>query len=233
MVEEFADMNIPVYVTTCDRYSWAMRPFAYLFNTFWSSLQPVTVIGYQSPDFDLPPNFTFYSAGEDGGQERWSDGLIKFLHEQAEDIFVLLLDDYWLNRRVDNSGVSTLADYVAQHPRVLRLDLTTDRLYAGGMFEVESYGHYDILETPQGTPYQMSLQAGIWRKALVLELLTPGLSPWQVELHTSPPASMRVLGTRQNPVRYANVFRGGSPDNLLNLEQIPPEHVEYMQGWLK
>jgi hypothetical protein len=46
---------------------------------------------------------------------------------------------------------------------------------------------------------------------------------------------MRVLGTRQNPVRYANVFKGGDTDNLLNLEQIPGEHMEYMRGlgWLE
>jgi hypothetical protein len=227
-------MNLPVYVTTCDRYLWAMRPFAYLFNTFWSSLQPVTVVGYREPDFDLPPNFDFYSAGKDGGQEHWTDGVIKFLQEAAADIFVLLLDDYWLNRKADNTGVGTLADYVAEHPDVLRLDLTTDRLYAGGMFEVESYGHYDIVETPFGTPYQMSTQAGIWRKSLLLELLKPGMSPWQVELQTQPPERMRVLGTRQNPVRYANVFKGGNPDEMLNLGQIPERHVEAMrgQGWL-
>jgi len=118
---------------------------------------------------------------------------------------------------------------------VLRLDLTEDRLYAGGMFDVEPYGHYDIIETPPGTPYQMSLQAGIWRRTMLLELLQPGMSPWAVELQNSPPENMRVLGTRQNPVRYANVFKGGNPDELLNLDQIPGEHVEYMRGqkWIE
>ena len=227
-------MNIPVYVCTCDKYLKYMQPFAYLFNTYWSSLQPVTVIGYKSPDFSLPPNFTFYSAGEDGGQKHWTDGVIKFLREKAEDLFVLLLDDYFLCRKADNAGVCTLADYINEHPRVLRLDLTTDRLYTGGMFDVESYGHYDIVETPAGSSYQMSLQAGIWRKSLLLELLKADMSPWEVELQISPPGGMRVLGTRQNPVKYANVFKGGDLGALLNLEQIPHEHVEYMrgQGWL-
>ena len=229
-------MNVPVYVTTCDKYQGiALRPFAYLFNTFWSSLQPVTIVGYKAPDFDLPTNFTFYSAGEDGGQEHWSDGVIRFLQDETEELFCLLLDDYWFNRKADNTGISTLADYMQNKETVLRLDLTTDRLYAGGMFDVEAWGHYDIVETPAGTPYQMSLQAGLWRRSLLLELLRPGMSPWQVELHTSPPERMRVLGTRQCPVRYANVFRGGDPGTLQNLEQIPVEHLEYMrgQGWLK
>ena len=228
-------MNVRVFVTTCDRYLKYIRPFAYLFNLYWSSLQDVTVLGYKEPDFPLPPNFTFHSLGEDGGQEKWSDGVILALRRVEDELLVLLLEDYWLTRKADNAGVSTLADYVYEHPDVLRLDLTTDRLYAGNMFDIEPYGHYDIIETPPGTPYQMSLQAGIWRRTKLLELLQPGKSPWQVELENSPPERMRVLGTRQNPVRYANVFQGGDPDTLLNLDRIPGEHVEYMrgQGWLE
>lgn len=228
-------MNIPVYVCTADKYLWALRPFSYLFNIFWSSMQPVTILGYNTPDFALPPNFDFMSLGEDGGQKQWSDGIIRALRGMTDDLLVLLLDDYFLCRKADNTGVATLADYVYQHPNVLRMDLTTDRLYTGGMFDVESYGHYDIVETPPGSSYQMSLQAGIWRRIKLLELLQPGMSPWEVELQTSPPEEYRALGTRQNPVKYTNVFQGGNPDNLLNLEQLPKEHVDYMrgQGWLE
>ena len=229
-------MNIPVYVCTSDKYLKYMRPFAYLFNKYWSSLQGVTVIGYQPPDFELPPNFKFFSAGEDKGQNHWTDGVIKALQAIDDELLVLLLDDYWLTRTADVGGVASLADYVAEHKRVLRMDLTTDRLYSGRMFEVEGWGHYDIIETPHGTPYQMSLQAAIWRRKLLLDLLKPGKSPWQVELEgeSQPAPEMRVLGTRQNPVKYANVFKGGDLGPLLNLDQIPAEHIEHMkgQGWL-
>jgi len=211
-----------------------MRPFAYLFQIYWSSMQPVVVLGYTRPDFELPPNFEFYSCGEDGGQEHWTDGVIRGLKEKGDDVFVLLLDDYWLSRRADNVGVNTLSDYVYNNPDILRMDLTTDRLYNGRMFELGPYGHYDLLETPPGAEYQMSLQAGIWRRKLLLDLLQPGMSPWKVELQTSPPENYRVLGTRQNPVAYANVFKGGDPGALLNLDKIPREHVAYMraEGWL-
>jgi len=229
-------MNIPVYVTTCNKYqNTALRPFSYFFNLHWSELQHVVVIGFQAPDFELPPNFKFLSAGEDKGQKSWSTGLILALRELQDELFVLLLDDYFLSRKADNSGVATLADYMQSHPNTLRMDLTADRLYAGGMFDLEPFGHYDIIETPPSTPYQMSVQAGIWRRSLMLELLRPDMSPWEVELQTTVPGRMRILGTRQSPVRYANVFKGGDPDKLLNLEQLPGEHVEELRrrGWLK
>ncbi|GAG13851.1 unnamed protein product, partial [marine sediment metagenome] len=166
-------MQIPVVVSTCDKYLWALRPFSYLFNRYWSTGQRVIVVGYARPDFDLPPNFSFYSINSQSyPAKKWSSGMMEFFRTGlAPELFVWLLEDYWLCRTVDVTGVATLADYVAMHPGVLRLDLTTDRLYNGDMFDVEAFGHYDIIETPAESPYQMSLQAGIWRKSHLLRIL--------------------------------------------------------------
>jgi hypothetical protein len=197
-----------------------------LFNRYWSTGQPVIVVGYKRPDFDLPPNFDFYSiAPTSYPAKKWSTGMIEFFQSDlAPDLFVWLLEDYWLCRTADVTGVATLADYVAMRPGVLRLDLTTDRLYNGDKFDVESFGHYDIIETPAGSPYQMSLQAGIWRKSHLLRILKAGRSPWKVEINTSPPENMRVVGTRQYPVRYLNAFKGNDPETPLNLDQLTSEH---------
>jgi hypothetical protein len=230
-------MDLPVVVLTSDAYSWSLQPFAYLFNQYWSALQPVIVGSDTRPDLSLPDNFRVLSTNDwkKLPADQWSDGLIRLLKAGAPELFVLLLDDYWISRTVDHQGIASLADYVAMHPEVLRLDLTTDRLYAGGMFDVEAWGHYDIIETPHGTPYQMSLQAAIWNRDPMLELLRPGKTPWQVETETSPPEGMRVLGTRQNPIRYINAFKGGDPRKVLNLEGMPSERVEEMvaAGWFE
>lgn len=230
------NLNIPVYVTSCDKYiNRALRPFAYLFNRYWNSTQPVVVIGFQPPPYELPPNFRFFSAGVDNGQRSWSTSVIRALQSLQDEIFILLLDDYFLNAPVHVGGVRSLADYVGLHPEALRLDLTTDRLYAGDMFDAEKWGHrFDIVETPAGSMYQMSLQAGIWRRSLLLKLLKPEMSPWEVELQTSPPPEMRVFGTRQAPVSYANVFQGGQPDKLLNLDKLAAVDVNELdrRGWL-
>lgn len=219
-------MNIPVVVSTCDKYLWAIQPFAYLFNTYWSQQQQVIVVGYARPNFALPPNFTFYSiAPQEFPASRWSDGMHQFFSEpNAPDLFVWMLEDYWITRTVDVTGVNTLADYVAMHPGILRLDLTTDRLYNGQMFEVGAFGHYDIVETPYQSPYQFSLQAGIWRKSLLMRIFKRNRTPWQTEINTQPPENMRVVGTRQCPVRYLNAFKGQDPSKLLNLDQLDELH---------
>lgn len=224
-----------VLLMTCDRYLWALKPFAYLFNTYWSSLQEVVVGCYQVPSFSLPDNFsTFSIAPKDPGQDHWSDGLIKVLNNfVTDDNFVLMLEDYWLCRTADHRGIASLGQWMSHNPDVLRMDLTTDRLYNGQMSDHHNHwGHYDLIETPPQSPYQMSLQAGIWRRDLLLSLLHPGMSPWQVEINTQPPETMRVLGTRQWPLRYLNALKGGNDTNVLNLEALEPHHREAIGQWL-
>ena len=156
-----------------------------------------------------------------------------------------MLEDYWITRKVDNTGIDTLADYQRNHTDILRVDLTDDRQYAGDRFDIGAWGHYDMLETPSDSPYQVSLQAGIWNRRLLLKLIRPELSPWEVELYLSPALhervtlknvnDMRVVGTRQRPIRYINAFKGGDSSEVLNLEGIPEHHRKHMeeQGWLK
>jgi hypothetical protein len=202
----------------------------------WSADQSVMVVGFRFPDFDLPKNFNFYSlAPADPGPQFWSDQLIEALSSIEDEHIVIMLEDYWLCRGVDHRGVETLHEYCKLHPEVIRMDLTSDRLYAGGMQDIDYYGCYDIVETKEGTPYQMSLQAAIWNRKKLLSVLHPGLTPWEVELQTEIKAPLRVLGTRQFPIRYANMFNSGKPGMVLNLEQIPKEHTDRMrkEGWIK
>lgn len=227
-------MSFAVLCLTSDRNLWAVKPFCYLFNLYWSELQDVVIAGYSPPDFNLPRNFHFYQIDpQPYPAERWSNGLIKACSAITDDHLVLLLEDYWLCRTVDVRGVAACYDYICHRPEVLRIDLTGDRLYAGGMFDVESWGNYDIIETPSGTPYQFSTQAGIWNRRLLLSLLIPGKSGWETEIQTAPPPGMRVLGTRQSPVRYANALLKGALDEH-QLALIPHEHMSAMseRGWI-
>lgn len=225
-------MSLRVFCITSDRYRWAVHPFFYLFNIYWSELQPVVVAGYQHPVGKLPDNFEFYSISHaDYGPNKWSDGVIQFLHAVPDDHFVLMLEDYWLIRTVNHDCISACHEYMLGRPDVLRFDLTDDRQYAGGMVDVESYGSYDIIETPAGTPYQLSLQAAIWNRQLLLQLLQRGKSSWETEIHSNPPPEMRVLGTRQRPVRYANgIYKGKADFN--QIRKIPSPHRERVEAFI-
>lgn len=202
-----------VIVSVSDVHLWCLKPFAFLFNRYWSDKQHVIVAGYSYPGFELPDNFEFYSiATPQYDKDHWADGVIKFLHEYDKKRFVFMLEDYWLSRPADVNAVDALSVYMEYNPNVLRMDLTADRQFAGGMRDIGYCEHYDIIEAPQ-SQYQMSLQAGMWDRKLLLDVLeflpTYARSAWEVELTgttivNSFSDKMRVYGTKQCPVRYAN-----------------------------
>lgn len=212
-----------VIVSTCDKYLWSLRGFAFLFNRYWSELQPVTIIGYKQPDFDLPSNFEFVSMGDDPGYEDWTTGVIEFLNSIDDTHFVLLLEDYWLCRGVNHQAIQTLYDLAMGYPQILRIDLTADRQFNGHALQFHHlpyWGYLDLVWTPPNSEYQMSLQAGIWSKRHFLSLLLPGRSIWDIEIgeisnRIHGREDLWVLGTKQCPIRYANVFNGGNPDKLI------------------
>ena len=230
--------DIKIIVTTYNGSDWTLQPFIYLFNTYWISGSDVTILGETKPDFNLPRNFKFVSAGKVWPQKEWSNGLIKYLHSIPEQYVVILLDDYWINRTVDIRGVETLKEYMTFHKDILRIDLTMDRLYSTGPqypdgdHNYDKYGHYDLVNFP-GTDYQMSLQPGIWNKALLLDVLEFGWSPWDVELSGTSVVNSReemiVLGTRQNLVSFTNGLR--SERNWIDERNIDKQHLEIIEKW--
>jgi hypothetical protein len=202
-----------VIVSVSDVHLWCLKPFAYLFNKYWDEKQRVIIAGYNEPDFELPDNFEFYSiAKPQYPKEMWADGVAKFLHEYDGKRFVFMLEDYWLSRPVDIYAIDSLSRYMELNPDVLRMDLTADRQFAGGVIDIGYCEHYDIIEAPK-SQYQMSLQAGLWDRNLmlnVLEMLPSHLrSAWEVELTGTTIVNsfgdkMIVRATKQCPVRYAN-----------------------------
>ena len=221
---------------------WCLPIFAYLHNIFWSELQQVDVVGYEPLPFALPDNFTFcsiepvsYPASE------WSTGIIKFMQSFEEDNFVWSFEDYWLTRGVDHSAISSLDSYLGCHPDVLRIDVTGDRLYSGRSIDRGSWGHLDMIETLPDVPYCLSTQMAVLNKRNFMRILRPHLTPWQFELQDQSKVlgELRIMGTRQMPVRYAigwgNATRDDKDRQYANVNGIPKPQLDFIlsQGWLE
>lgn len=231
-----------VLVLTSDKYLPALKPFAWLFNSYWGLEQPVLIGGFTPPDFELPPNFSFHSIGrmEDYPVEKWSDGVIAFLKAIPDEVFILTLEDMWLTRHVDVEAVRILYRYMHQFKNVLRIDLTADRLYAMNMVDYAPCSRLDLILSDRTSQYQMSMMPGLWRKELLLRHLVPNESPWQVELEGTPRVagdeSIIVLGSRQWPLRNLLAFRHGDTEQL-NLEGLRESDVQklremgYLEPW--
>ena len=183
---EVALMTLRVVVSVSDRDTWTLRPHSYLFNRYWSELQPVVIAGYTPPPFDLPPNFTFHSIDNyNYPVERWSDGLLKFFESFHDEHFVFMLSDFWIRRTVDWEAVASLHDYAKTNPNIYRIDLSTDRLYArDNRYEpdYDRYGRLNLIRCGVDWQYSHSTQCGIFNRDKFVSLLKPNWTPWQFEL---------------------------------------------------
>jgi hypothetical protein len=231
-------------ILTSDKTSWALRPLLYTMRCYWSIEMSVMVGGYTPPPFDLPPHYwQFRSLGDfaDYPSNKWSDGLIKFLNSFSDDLVLFHFDDFWLTRPVDNAAIKLAETYMLNNPNTLRFDLTSDRLYAGGIVDAGYCGHLDLIKAPSDSPYNFSYQTGIWRRELLLKCLNPGESAGESEIAGNGRAQAlgyEVIGTRQIPLKYCVAvqhgqlaFDGGyqGPRHALNKGD-----VEYItaQGWI-
>jgi len=224
-----------ILVTTCDKYIHAVKPYAWLLKKYWPEHPEVIVGGFEPPSFKMPPGFTFMSLGkeEDYPLSRWSDAFKKLIDKSEQEIFIFMLEDMWVIQPVKNDVVDMAYDYMKQFEYVARLDLTGDRLHAGGARLYGKLGYVNLIWSNPDSPYHMSTMPAFWRKEHLMKVLRPGETPWQLELDGTPRLgnlrdSVIVLGTDAWPIRNTLAFRSGDP-SLMLLDEISEDDVKKMR----
>lgn len=200
---------------TSDVTLWLARGMFHQLDKHWPDHPPVVIGGYTPPDFPLPDYATFHQIGEfkDYPANRWSDGVLKFLEAMPDEVFIYHMDDFWLMRSVDDQAVRLLYQYLLDNGHIARADLTADRANSGNTQDAGTLGHLSLISTPPNTPYQLSFQTGLWRRAALIQYLTPGESAGESEIrgaYRMTLANANVLGTLNEPVRYQIAMQHGA-----------------------
>jgi hypothetical protein len=242
---ERTTMETPIVtVYTNDRNLWLLGGFQYLFKKYWSSSQKVRIVGYSSPKNGiLTDNFSFYSIDRRNyPASEWSSGVIRSLNQfikDGEDLFIMMLEDFWLIEPVNVDVIQRLVEYLRNDPKnILRIDLTADRCQHRSQSTMfDKLGDIELIKTAPSSPYQMSFQAAIWNLKLMREVLTPYEDPWQSEIFGSKRLAdagdkYTVLGTTCRPVRYQPVYR--SKRVSLDISRLSSEDqaVIMKRGWI-
>lgn len=215
-------MYPPIVYFVSDKYLNVLRASLHFLRKYWlgKTMPRVVIAGYTKPRWELPEFAEFWSIGDfsDYPAKRWSDGIIRFLDFgplNADDQMIIMLEDYLVLRDIDTSGISLLSQYMRTKPDLLRLDLSTDRLYCKTAREIGCIGRFDLIETKAPADYQCSLQPAIWDRAKLRQLLLAGESPWEFELNGTYRANMNswsAIGTRQAPIRVKIAVNKGILD---------------------
>jgi hypothetical protein len=211
-------------VFTSDNHNWLLKGFFHqwekygarkgLNETYTKDFLALEVAGFTKPE-GLPDDVSFYSIGKmtDYPVEKWSDAVIKYLQNVPDDLVLILLEDYWMIRPINRPAIAAAIGFMADHQNVIRFDLASDRLYCQGSTYAGPYGTIDLCEGKGA--YSMSLQASIFRRELLLDIMRPGETPWQAELDGTFRLNQKpykVLGTYQWPMNYLVAMNKGKLD---------------------
>jgi hypothetical protein len=201
-------------ILTSDKHNWLLRGFFHQWQKYAEGYGSVEVAGFTHPG-NLPEGAEFHSIGqfEDYPVEKWSDAVIKYLHTLKDDLVLIMLEDYWLMRPINQEAIKAAETFMLDNPQVMRFDLSSDRMFSRDVQYCEPYGPFDLC-WGKGA-YSLSFQAGMFRRELLLEMMRPDETPWQAELNGSDRLNHTpywVMGLMQWPINYFIAMNKGKLD---------------------
>lgn len=209
--------KLAILVVSCDKYSDLWPPFFKLFRIFWPDcIYPI----YLGSNNTIYPDDSIHmiTIGDDSS---WADNLKLMLDQVKEEYVLMLLEDFFLEKKVEGKYIEELFEYV-KHNNVdcLRLaptpppSKTIDKKLGVGKIEYNA-------------PYCISTQPAIWNKDKLESLLHEGYTAWDFEKRNSVDAAnsgLKLCGTKKFYIkRHNGVERGkyyASTLKLLNANGI-------------
>jgi hypothetical protein len=196
--------NTALLVLSCDKYADIWPPFFDFLFKFWNDCPYPIYLGSNEKLYNDERVKTICS----GPARDWSNDTLSILKQIPEQNVIILLEDY----------------FVYAHPDQLLLDRciallekmngTFLRLACFPSDHFEDYAYDVVAEQPEfvltrkEARYRVNLQAGIWNRLKLMELIVPGESPWAFETEgtkRSREGSEVYLGVREtNGLRYVH-----------------------------
>lgn len=162
-----------VLISSCDNYQDLWEPFFTLFFRYWPDCPYPVYLGTNHLIYDHPRVKTI-GVGDDTD---WSSSFRCTLEQIPCPYVIVMIEDFLPTKSVDTAKIDRLITYMeAKGAGCLRLFpcpgpdlLCLDNPEVGGI--------------SKGADYRLSLQAAIWNKQTLLELLREGESAWELELN--------------------------------------------------
>lgn len=201
-------------IFTSDNHSWLLKGFLHQWSKYGLAELKLEVAGFTNPG-SLPPDVGFVSIGDfkDYPVESWSDAIIKYLNSIDDEMFLFMLEDYWLIRPINREALMLAYEFMVDRPDIARFDVASDRMFNRGAQYVGSFKTLDICQAKGD--YSLSFQASIYRRDALLAVLRPSETPWQSELKGSyrlNSLDYKVVGSYQWPINYMILMNKGKID---------------------
>ena len=165
-------VDITILVVSCDKYSDTWNSFFHLFFKNWPDCPyPIKLVS----------NYLEYSDNRVGsikvGKDLdYSSNLIKALSNVETDWVIFWVEDRPPSRQVDTTSLIEIIDLaISKNAAYLKLI----PCYPPALVDKEN----KIGVITKGSRYLVSMTVALWRTEVLLELLKPGETAWDIEKH--------------------------------------------------
>ena len=160
-----------VYISSPKCYSDVLNVFLLCKKKFWKDCPFPTII---STNYNLYTSDA-YVINSENVNDSWVERSLGALKQIEYKYVLLLCDDMFISKRIDNQKIKEIVDYMELHNiNFCRLN----PLHRGKKIDELPYINY----VNQNTPYGINLQFGIFRREYLISLLGDGSqSAWDIE----------------------------------------------------
>ncbi len=159
-------------ISSCDAYSDAWSPFFTLFSRYWPDCPfPVYLISNnQTVDIE---GVSSIALGQD---QKWASNMLQALDVLPHEQILYFQEDYFLQRPVNNDKIRDLMMFVKQSGAgYVRLTGIPDP-------DVRHENSLGLGLLSPDLKFRVSLQASLWQRQTLLNLIIPGESGWDMEI---------------------------------------------------
>ena len=162
-----------VLISSCDKYQDLWDPFFTLFFRYWQDCPYPVYLGTNHLKYDHN-RVTTITVGDDTD---WSSDFRSMLEQIPQPYVIVLIEDFLPTKSVDTAMIDRLITYMVDKGAGCL------RLFPCPGPDLPCPDNPLVGEISKGADYRLSLQAAIWDKQTLLELLRDGESAWELELN--------------------------------------------------
>ena len=156
-----------VLVLSCDKYSDIWLPFYTLFKKYWDCPYDVSIVTETK-------NCGYFKTIKETGS--WTRRVQKALKQLDTDYVIILLDDFFIRRKVDQKRIDYCIEKFEPDIAVFNFETQFSETIDAGLDGFRLRRNRD--------DYLCSCQPSIWNRKILIELLDKDMNPWQWELQS-------------------------------------------------
>ena len=190
----------------CSSYSKNINLWKELINSYKKFAPQIidnfkfTIISDKVGDFNNSDGFYFFFLDNDYG---WSENLIKYLNKTSSDYILIVFDDVFLNKKLDQKLFNQiLEEYFTKKMEFCRFRNSPLTL------KQSIFKNFNFVDAI--SPYRTVLSFSLVKKTVLLSLLQDNENAWDYEYNSPQRAKdIEIFETKKNLFNYIHVIEKG------------------------